>query len=105
MIDLAPHHLEQVRRILAKRVPQCEVRAFGSRVGRAPKDYSDLDLALVGPAMLDDDTLRRLKEDFQESELPFRVDVLDWHATSPEFQQVIARRYEILQVPASKLPG
>jgi len=96
MINLAPGHLEKVRTILQKHVPQCEVRAFGSRVNGTPKDYSDLDLAVVGSGKLSDDTLRRLKEAFEESDLPFRVDVLDWHATSPEFQKVIEKQCEVI---------
>ncbi len=96
MIDLAPDHIEKVRTILRQHVPQCEVRAFGSRVNGTAKDYSDLDLAVVGPDKLSDDTLRHVKEAFEESDLPFRVDVLDWHATSPEFQKVIEKQYEIV---------
>ena len=102
MINLPPHHLEKVRTILAQHVPQCEVRAFGSRVGRAAKNYSDLDLAVVASGKLDDDTLRHLKEAFEESDLPFRVDVLDWHDISPEFQQVIEMEYEVVQAPNGK---
>ncbi len=97
MIDLAPHHLEKVRRILGKHVPHCEVRAFGSRVNWTAKDYSDLDLAVVGSGMLSDDTLRHLKEAFEESDLPFRVDVLDWRTVSLEFQKVIEKQYEVIQ--------
>jgi predicted nucleotidyltransferase len=97
MIDLAPHHLEKVRTILRKHVPHCEVRAFGSRVGWNAKGYSDLDLAVVASGKLGDDALRRLKEASEESDLPFRVDVLDWHATSPDFRAVIETEYEIIQ--------
>lgn len=97
MIDLAPHHLGTIRRILAEHVPECEVRAFGSRVNWAAKGYSDLDLAVVGSGKLSDDTLRHLKEAFEESDLPFRVDVLDWYATSPSFQKVIEKQYEVVQ--------
>ena len=41
--------------------------------------------------------LRRLKEAFEESDLPFRVDVLDWHAISDRFHKVIEKKYEVLQ--------
>jgi type I restriction enzyme S subunit len=97
MIDLAPHHLETVRQILKDHVPECEVRAFGSRVDWTAKDYSDLDLAVVGSGTLKTGVLGRLKEAFEESDLPFRVDVLDWHATSPSFQKVIEKQYEVVQ--------
>lgn len=97
MIDLKPNHLETVKRILAEHVPECEVRAFGSRATRTAKDYSDLDLAVVGVHVLDSDSLRRLKEAFEESDLPFRVDVLDWNAISESFREVIERKFEVLQ--------
>ncbi len=97
MIDLAPAHLETVKRILAAHVPACEVRAFGSRVAKTAKNYSDLDLAVVGTQPLEPDTLRHLKEAFEESDLPFRVDLLDWSATSKSFRQVIEAKYEVLQ--------
>ena len=97
MIDLAPHHLETVHAILGRHVPNCEVRAFGSRVNGPAKNYSDLDLVVVAPGKLSADTLRHLKEAFEESDLPFRVDVLDWHETSPEFQNVIEKEYEVIQ--------
>ena len=103
MIDLAPHHLETVRKILRKHVPECEVRAFGSRVNGTLKKYSDLDLAVVGPGRVSDDTLRHLNEAFEESDLPFRVDALDWRAISPEFQRVIERQYEAIQVASNKI--
>jgi len=102
MIDVTPIHLETIKRILAEHVPDCEVRAFGSRVTWTAKDYSDLDLAVVGARALDPDVLRRLKEAFEESNLPFRVDVLDWHAISNSFRSVIEKNFEIIQSSAKK---
>jgi predicted nucleotidyltransferase len=97
MIDLGAHHLETVQKILAQYVPQCEVRAFGSRVNGTAKNYSDLDLAVVSPGKVDDDTLRHLREAFEESDLPFRVDVLDWRTVSPTFKTAIEKGYELVQ--------
>ena len=97
MIDLNPKHFEIVQHILAKHVPGSEVRAFGSRVKWTAKDYSDLDLAVVGSKPL---TLRQgyqLAEAFEESDLPIRVDVLDWHTISEEFKRIIAAEYEVIQ--------
>jgi len=82
MIDIKPVHLETVKRILAEHVPDCEVRAFGSRVVGKAKVYSDLDLAVICQGDLSAECLRHLKEAFEESDLPFRVDVLDWNRTS-----------------------
>jgi len=74
MIDLNPKHFETIQHILAKHVPGCEVRAFGSRVKWTAKDYSDLDLAVVGSNSLSLRQKRRLTEAFEESDLPIRFD-------------------------------
>ncbi|MBS1258494.1 MAG: hypothetical protein MAG551_01553 [Candidatus Scalindua arabica] len=102
MINILPEHLEIIHDILHRHVPCCEVRIFGSRITDTVKKYSDIDLALVGKEKLSDDILYSLKEDFQESDLPFRVEVLDWHAISKEFRCVIEKKYEILQEPDMK---
>ncbi len=102
MIDLPPAQLEQVKRILAEYVPRCEIRAFGSRIGPTAKAWSDLDLAIVGEDQLEPHLLGDLKEAFEESDLPIRVDLLDWHAISPEFRAVVDAGYEVLQAPASQ---
>ena len=97
MIDLNPNHLGTVKAILAEHVPKCEVRAFGSRATWTAKDYSDLDLAVVGKGPLDWKTLGRLKEAFEESDLPMRVDVLDWHSISDSFRKVLEQDYAVIQ--------
>jgi len=42
-------------------------------------------------------SLGELSEAFQESDLPFRVDLIDWHRISPEFRKVIEQKYEIMR--------
>ena len=96
MIDLAPKHLEEVRSLLSQHVPEYEVRVFGSRINGTAKSYSDLDIVLVGPTKIEQSRLNRLEEAFEYSELPFRVEVLDWHAISDSFRQVINNSYEVL---------
>ena len=41
--------------------------------------------------------MNRLVEAFQESDLPIRVDVLEWCAISPAFRQVIEQKYVVVQ--------
>jgi predicted nucleotidyltransferase len=97
MIDISPSDLKIVKDILQKVVPDCEVRAFGSRVGGKVKKYSDLDLVLVGKKQISIGVLGDLKEEFQESDLLFRVDVIDWNSTSPEFRKIIEKNYAVIQ--------
>lgn len=88
-IDLNPTHLETIQCILNEHVPDCEVRAFGSRAKWNARDYSDLDLAVVGQQPLGWRVLGRLETAFRESDLPFKVDVLDWHDISDKFREMI----------------
>ncbi len=97
MIDLAPHHLETVRRILAEHMPDCEVRAFGSRAKWEGQDYSDLDLAVVCEDESNGQAIEHLKEAFENSDLPIRVDVLDWHAITEDFRKAIEADCVVVQ--------
>ena len=101
MIDLNPHHLETVKRILAEHLPDCEVRAFGSRATWTAWEYSDLDLAVVSPEPLDWKTRSSLREAFQESDLPIRVDVVDWASLSDGFRRTIDGNCVVLQEAAT----
>ena len=96
IVDLRPDHLEIVKRILAGRVPEYQVRAFGSRVCWTAKDTSDLDLVVMTDAPLGLARLADLQEAFSESDLPFRVDVLDWAATGVEFREIIEQDYAVI---------
>lgn len=96
-MDLQPEHLAIVRGILATHVPNMEVRVFGSRATGPAKPHSDLDLALVGDGKVDFGTMARLKDAFSESDLPVRVDVLDWNDIDDEFQKIIMKDYVVIQ--------
>ena len=97
MIDLPESQLQVVCGILQEIAPDREVWAFGSRVKGAAKPYSDLDLVIRGEKALPIRIMNRLVEAFQESDLPIRVDVLEWCAISPAFRQVIEQKYAVVQ--------
>ena len=97
MLDLTPGQLEIVKAILAAHLPGREVRAFGSRVHGGAGEFSDLDLVVVTDTPLDFGLLGRLRDAFSESDLPFKVDVLDWATTSPDFRARIDELCEVVQ--------
>lgn len=96
-VDIAPEHLAIVLDILRKHVPGREVWAFGSRARQAAKRYSDLDLAIVSAEPLALLVSARLADDFSDSDLPWRVDVLDWATTSAAFREIVERDKVVLQ--------
>lgn len=73
------------------------MRVFGSRVQGNAKPFSDLDLAVMGETALDFRQLAALKDAFADSNLPFRVDVVDWATTSEAFRRIIEDRYEVVR--------
>ncbi|OLN33204.1 nucleotidyltransferase family protein [Desulfosporosinus metallidurans] len=96
MISVSEGQLKIILDIIREFVPHCEVRAFGSRYKWTAKVYSDLDLSIEGEDKLDWTLMENIQEAFQESDLPFRVDILDWNAISPEFKKVIEQGYEVI---------
>ncbi|WP_040976073.1 nucleotidyltransferase family protein [Necropsobacter massiliensis] len=100
MLDIKPVHLQIVRDILPKNIPHYTVWAFGSRVKGKAKPYSDLDLAVIAPTPLSLSEHANLSEDFSESDLPWRVDIVDWATTSENFRRIIQQQYIVLQAPA-----
>jgi len=99
-IDIRPDLWLIVRDILQKHVPHCEVWAFGSRARGTAKPYSDLDLAIISPQPLGLSLSAALCEDFSESDLPWKVDVLDWATTSDSFKAIVEQRRVVVQQAA-----
>lgn len=87
---LSAEELAEVLAILDTHLPP-DVRAavFGSRAGGSPKPWSDLDLMLEGTAPLELPLLARLAEAFDESALPWKVDLVDRKAVSEGFGRII----------------
>lgn len=96
-LDIRSDHLAMVRDILQKHVPQHTVWVFGSRAKGNAKPYSDLDLCVVSDKPLDFSVLASLADDFSESDLPWRVDVVDWANTRESFRKIIAQDKVVLQ--------
>ena len=76
--------------------PGREVWAFGSRVTGKVKPFSDLDLAVIGTTCASFD-MADLKDEFRESDLPFKVDIVDWAETKENFRKIIEAAYVVVQ--------
>jgi len=96
-IDIRPDHWQIVRHTLRRYVPQYAVWAFGSRAKWTAKPHSDLDLAVITDKPLPLSISAALADDFLESNLPWKVDVVDWAATSESFRKVIERDKVVVQ--------
>lgn len=89
MIVLTLEHRREVEKILREIVPDAHVSVFGSRANGTKKKFADLDLLIKDRRPLSLNTLSKLREAFSESDLPFRVDIVDGQSTSKEFLHTI----------------
>lgn len=95
--DARPNDLKTVLDSLCEHVPTWRVIVFGSRATGRSKPFSDLDLAIQGEVEVPSAILTALVEDFDESNLPFKVDIVDWATTAQSFRDIIARDAVTLQ--------
>ncbi len=107
-IDLSEEQLLLVDAILRTHVPDLPVWAFGSRVTGKARPYSDLDLAIITEQPLPLAQRAALAEAFSDSDLPWKVDLVDWATTSNAFRRIIERDRHVLQAgsgnPSATLP-
>lgn len=94
ILQIKPAHLKKIKQILKTTIPDHEdheVRAFGSRVTGTAKPHSDLDLTIISKQTIPLGTIALLRQAFSESDLPFKVDIVDWASISPEFREIIEK--------------
>ena len=88
-VDLRPDHWAIVRDALRQHVPDREALVFGSRATGNAKAYSDLDLAIMGEEPLSLRIVSALDEALSESDLPFKVDVVECARIDEGFRRII----------------
>ena len=96
-LTITNEELAIVKQILQTHIPNLEVWAFGSRVKGNAKPYSDLDLAVITKEPLSLQTHADLVDAFSESDLPWKVDIVDWALVAEPFKQVIMYQYVVVQ--------
>jgi type I restriction enzyme S subunit len=89
VIDLTDKQVSIVHSILRQYFPRGEAWIFGSRYHGGAKKCSDLDLALKSDRPLTIDELGMLGEAFENSSLPFHVDVVDYLSVGEKFRAII----------------
>lgn len=91
MLVLEAEQLAQVLAILDAHLPgNVQVGVFGSRLEpERVKPMSDLDLVLEAAEPLSLSLLAELREAFDESVLPFKVNLLDRCCVDPAFGRII----------------
>jgi len=64
---------------------------YGSRVKGTFEKTSDLDILIKGKSEMPLNTLADIKDEFDESSLPYIVNFADYHSITPEFYKRIEK--------------
>lgn len=98
LLPILPKQQELLRQLLQKFLPNVGVWAFGSRIKGQARATSDLDLVVfTQPAQRS--SVFALQEALEESNLPFRVDILIWSEIPENFRTNIKNQYLALVTP------
>ncbi len=91
-LDISSQHLEIIASLLRQHLsPEIKVWVFGSRVGQTAGKSSDLDLALEGGQKIGLQVMANLRYAFEESNLPYKVDLVDMSAIDDSFKAIIEK--------------
>jgi uncharacterized protein len=95
-VNIAPQQRQMIVALLQDHLPGTTVWAYGSRVKGTARPHSDLDLvAFASPTQ--QQAIAALRDAFDDSDLPFRVDLLVWHEIPDRFRQAITADYAVVQ--------
>lgn len=98
-MNIKSREMTQIQKILREFLDSKTVRVyvFGSRAGNRARPESDLDILLRGTSEIPYSTLTQLKEAFEESDIPYKIDVLDYFSVSDRFRKKIESQKKILR--------
>ena len=95
VVDITAERHETILSLLERHLPGTTVWAYGSRVKQKSRSTSDLDLVVFASP----DQVHRvgdLREAFEESDLPFQVDLFVWDEVPESFRKRIETEHVVL---------
>ena len=96
MISVSSEEFEIIKNILNSYIKKGKVYAFGSRYKNNNRKFSDFDIAIDTGEKLSFEFLNIVKDAFEESDLPYRVDIIDYNNISDKFKKIIDGGNEII---------
>ncbi len=91
-IDIEQKYLDKILEILRKYLPGENVifYIFGSRIKGSAKKYSDIDIAIDYNCQKIDDLIKvKIETDFEDSTIPYKIDVVDLNDITEDFKKCI----------------
>ena len=93
MVQRTSRYLKAVRHILLNRLQRYEVKIylFGSMAKGEVWRSSDIDVAVLPNGHLPEGVLSGIREELENSKVPYRVELIDLSKTSPGFVDHVQR--------------
>ena len=92
-------HQVMIEQMLHEFIPEARVWCFGSRVhGRGLKRFSDLDMVVRDEEDMHAQ-LGKLRDAFEASDLPIKVDLSEWNQFPDWLKRGILEEHVVLQEP------
>jgi len=92
VLDISPEQQTLLLRLLQQFLPNVGVWAFGSRIKGSARPTSDLDLVVFAKHTQRSQVFA-LQEALEESNLPFKVDLLIWDEIPDNFKSTIQNQF------------
>lgn len=95
--DNSKEYLDMVKDIVLSNIPKDKfnVFLFGSRAREHNRFAADIDIGIKGKAPVDKGTIHKIKDEIEESIVPFNVDIIDFYDVSDDFKKVALRDIQI----------
>ena len=94
-IDITADQRKTVLALLERYLPNTTTWVYGSRANWTSRPQSDLDMVVFATPE-QNDRVAELREAFEESDLPFRVDLFVWDTVLEEFRKRIEAEHVVL---------
>ncbi|KKU80769.1 hypothetical protein A2875_04845 [Candidatus Gottesmanbacteria bacterium RIFCSPHIGHO2_01_FULL_46_14] len=87
-----------IKKTLRTHLPDPSYRffLFGSRVTGYARRFSDFDIGIEGETPVSPNTMGVIKEELEESNLPYKVDIVDFSTVDPEFRNLALKHTQYL---------
>lgn len=93
MVKLEERHLRLLKNILIRY--DYSFYLFGSRASGNARPFSDIDIFYT--ETIPSSELLKLEEELEESDLPYKVDLVDYNTCDKEFQKILKRTHVCIQ--------
>ena len=90
-MDIEEKYKNKIINVLSALFPNAKIYLFGSRARKTNREFSDIDIALDAGRPLENVDVGEARDMLAESNIPYKIDVLDLHSVPEEMRAIIIK--------------